>query len=517
MPQIALSKYRNKVLGCWLGKNIGGTLGAPFEWKRQINEVSFYTQTSLNGQPMPNDDLDIQLLWLVALEDLGMDVTARQLAEYWMTFVTPHWAEYGTAKINMRQGLPPPLSGIVQNAYKHSCGAYIRSEIWACIAPGLPRLAARFAVEDAQLDHGDGEGTYAEIFMAALESAAFFISDLRSLIDIGLSYVPADCGVARAVRTTLACLDSGKTWVETRDEILRLYRGKPHGPGAGDVSERDRKLGFADGNLGYDVPSNIAITLIGLLYGGDDFGAVQCIAVNCGEDTDCTAATAGSVWGIMYGAEAIPERWIEPIGRGIKTVCLNLGELGYFGSRLPQTVDELTDRTLRIAQQVLLRHGEPHALEAPSENEPLPPLSSWKVTDSGRSIWGLTTGPRYDFDGFRIHVEYGPDGPFIRDGVPTKIRLTIHRPSGIQSNLSLQWYVPEGWRVTPSASGYLLSLPGRFGPPQRLEYHLGTDHVARATNRAVFEITIEGRPTVMLIPITLLNGNVITVPAEVES
>ena len=29
--------YRNKVLGCWLGKNVGGTLGAPFEFLRQIN------------------------------------------------------------------------------------------------------------------------------------------------------------------------------------------------------------------------------------------------------------------------------------------------------------------------------------------------------------------------------------------------------------------------------------------------------------------------------------------------
>ena len=52
--------YRNKVLGCWLGKNVGGTLGAPFEWLRQINDVSFYVQKDLNGQPMPNDDLDIE-------------------------------------------------------------------------------------------------------------------------------------------------------------------------------------------------------------------------------------------------------------------------------------------------------------------------------------------------------------------------------------------------------------------------------------------------------------------------
>ena len=102
--------YRNKVLGCWLGKNIGGTVGSPFEWKRQINDISFYVQENLNGQPMPNDDLDIQLLWLCALEERGLDVTAQRLADYWCLYVTPHWAEYGTGKINMRQGLLPPRS-----------------------------------------------------------------------------------------------------------------------------------------------------------------------------------------------------------------------------------------------------------------------------------------------------------------------------------------------------------------------------------------------------------------------
>lgn len=28
--------YRDKVLGCWMGKNIGGVLGAPFEGIRQF-------------------------------------------------------------------------------------------------------------------------------------------------------------------------------------------------------------------------------------------------------------------------------------------------------------------------------------------------------------------------------------------------------------------------------------------------------------------------------------------------
>jgi len=499
--RLSADDYRDRVLGCWLGKNIGGTIGAPFEWKRQVNAVTFYTQTDLNGSPMPNDDLDIQLLWLCALEEKGLDATSQRLAEYWVTYVTPHWAEYGIAKTNLRQGLLPPLSGTFQNAYRHSCGAYIRSEIWACIAPGLPHVAARYAYEDAIIDHGNGEGVFAEIFMAALESAAFVVRDLRAVIDIGLSHIPADCGVTRAVQTTLACFDGGKTWRETREEVLRLHRGGlPY-----QTCAEDRAKGFHEGVRGYDVPSNIAFTLAGLLYGGDDFGQVQCICVNCGEDTDCTAATAGSVWGILHGAKAIPQRWIDPIGRGIRTVCLNLGELGYFGNQLPATVDILTDRTVRLARRLLLQlNAERLCADEPTDLGDVDP-AALKAGDHGAWIQAGMSGPRFVFDLFSVHLDYGADGPIIRDGQPRALRVTIRNTYKTQANLSLHWYLPDGWRVAPSADGYALSLPGNNGELQ-LDFNFTTDRVVRSTNRAALEITIEGRPTVMLVPAAWLNG-----------
>jgi len=489
--------YQNKVLGCWLGKNIGGTLGAPFEWKRQINNVDFYTQ-DLHGVALPNDDLDIQLLWLCALEENGIQIDSRLLAEYWCLSVTPHWSEYGIAKINMRSGLPPPLSGSFRNAFKHSCGSYIRSEIWACIAPGLPHIAVRYAIEDAVLDHGNGEGTYAEVFMAALESAAFVICDLKTLIAIGLSHIPADCGVAQAVKTTLQCFDAGKSWRDTRDEILRLHRGRL--PDWCPVSADDRAKGFDTGTLGYDVPSNIAITLIGLLWGGDDFGQVQCIAVNCGEDTDCTAATAGSVWGILHGAAAIPQKWIDPIGRGITTICLNLGDLN---NPIPTNVDDLTNRTIRIARQVLARHrAENMCSSEPTSLQDVTPENLM----GNRTRTHLDTClrvPRFQFDCFTVHVDYGEE-PVIKPGQPKTIRLTIENTFKCQANLGLHWYVPAGWEVTPGADGYALILRGGI----TLEYQLKTPVVTQPVSRAVFEITIQGRPTVMLVPITLLNGTV---------
>ncbi|HHV98875.1 MAG TPA: hypothetical protein GXX36_04765 [Clostridiaceae bacterium] len=64
---LSLNEYKNKVLGCWMGKNIGGTLGAPFECKRGVYDIDFYIQ-DLGGEPLPNDDLDLQLVWLNVVE-----------------------------------------------------------------------------------------------------------------------------------------------------------------------------------------------------------------------------------------------------------------------------------------------------------------------------------------------------------------------------------------------------------------------------------------------------------------
>ena len=514
MSNIILNRdqYLDKVTACWLGKNIGGTLGAPYEGRRQVNQVAVgpeghaYSQ-DLGGEPLPNDDLDIQLLWLVALEEMGIDLDAQTLSDYWCLYVTPHWAEYGNGKTNMRSGLLPPLSGSFRNAYRHSCGAFIRSEIWACIAPGCPEIAARYAFEDAILDHGDGEGTYAEVFCAALESAAFVIPDLRQLIDIGLSYIPADCGVTAAVLTALQAYEQGLTWLEARNEILEKHRGSSHMGNPQHTSAEDMARGFHEGEQGYDVPSNIGLLVLGLVYGGDDFGEMMITTVNCGEDTDCTCATAGSIYGLMHGTEGIPQAWVQPIGRTIKTACLNLGELGYFGNQLPQTVDELTERTERIAQRVLLRHpkGGVSLSDARTALGGLEATALQSATH-GASLYRGMCGPVFRFDFFTVALDYGGD-PLIRSYEPKKIGLTILNTYKVQANLSLHWYLPPGWRVSPAAEGVVQSLPRSLGSPVELTFTLEPGLVEGTMNRCVIELTIEGRPTVMLVPITLLNGS----------
>ena len=317
------SEFRDKVYACWLGKNIGGTLGMPFEGKTEINNITFYTNLKV-GEPAANDDLDLQILWLKAMEENNCQIDAYTLSEYWLKYVPVDWNEYGIGKTNMRLGIMPPLSGEYNNAkWKTSNGAWIRSEIWACLFPGNPMLAAEFAWNDACIDHGCTDGTYAEIFMATLESAAFVENDMNKLIQIALSTIPPDCLVAKAVNSALEAKKNGLTWEQARDAVITTTKD----------------LGW------FQAPRNVAFTLIGWLYGEGDFGKSICIAVNCGDDTDCTGATLGSIFGILYGTSIIPQRWKAPIGDGIKTVATS-------GFEVPSTLQILTDKTIAMQKRV---------------------------------------------------------------------------------------------------------------------------------------------------------------------
>ena len=118
----------------------------------------------------------------------------------------------------------PPLSGYVNNIYRDSCGAFILSEIWACIAPGHPEIAVRYAYEDAIVDHSH-EGIYSEVFCAAVESAAFVESDVYKLIEIGLSYIPEDCGVTKGIKNVIASYKAQLSWQEARKNLLNTVPG----------------------------------------------------------------------------------------------------------------------------------------------------------------------------------------------------------------------------------------------------------------------------------------------------
>ena len=54
---------------------IGGTLGAPFECFRGVYDIDFFMQDV--SSPVPNDDVDLQLVWLSAIEHEGKNLDSH--------------------------------------------------------------------------------------------------------------------------------------------------------------------------------------------------------------------------------------------------------------------------------------------------------------------------------------------------------------------------------------------------------------------------------------------------------
>ena len=67
---ISMEAYREKVLGCWLGKAVGGTLGGPVEGKPGPLTLIYYDPVP--DRMLPNDDLDLQIVWLEAIRRRGI-------------------------------------------------------------------------------------------------------------------------------------------------------------------------------------------------------------------------------------------------------------------------------------------------------------------------------------------------------------------------------------------------------------------------------------------------------------
>lgn len=492
------TSLHNRILACWLGKNIGGTLGAPMEWKRQRNHIEFYQQ-ELKGEPLPNDDLDIQLAWLLTMEKFGIEPSLELLSEQWCIYVAPHWCEYGIAKVNLRAGIPAPLAGNLDNPYRDSCGSFIRSEIWACTRPGLPDLAAIAAARDSMVDHGTGEGTHAAVFVAALQSAAFVITDLDRLVEIGLSYIPADCGVAKAVHTAVEAARSGLNLDAARDRILQEHRGRCFLNLRNWVSPEDTAKGFAEGKLGYDVPSNIAILVYGLLAERKNFGKMLCTIVNMGEDTDCTAATAGALWGILHGTKGIPENWITPIGRGIKTVAINRGDAWTW----PENVDDLAIRTLKQAERLAQTRTDRLTIGDQSttlnvkellgrDAQKLPHMYGNRLT---REHLGLT-----------VHLDF-PENPHLLNGGRLPITVRFETRENIMSRWVLHWHLPSGVTLEQGGDSSVLCLAKHFEVPAEQNFVLTRSAPAKGVvENAILQITSTGRPFAMAIAVPILGG-----------
>ncbi len=471
----------DKIYACWIGKNIGGTMGVPYEGKTEMNDIKGYA--TVKGEAYPNDDLDLQLVWLSAMELHGPhQLNSHALGEYWLRCVPPHWNEYGICKANMEYGILPPMSGELNNRWKHSNGAWIRSEIWACLAPGHPDIAIRYAIEDAMVDHGMGEGTYAELFTAAMESAAFLVQDIRELIDIGLSKIPTECRIAKSVKLVLNAYDNGSDWKATRQLLV----------------EDSADLGW------FQAPANVGFVVLGLLYGEGDFKQSMIYAINCGDDTDCTGATVGSIMGILHGTEGIPADWREYIGEKIITMAVNKAAFIYGWPGCPNDCKELTERTVRLIPGVFAANNIQMEFTDSHDQYEEEHLEKLKNRDYAEILCSRS-GYSYDIDLMYAlaRVEF-IDSPKIKPNETKKVRITYYNKTQQSQNISFRFILPEGWTLEGSHSVMLESRGAALNMYETWEAAVTAGEQTVHINRVIVEATSNSHMITGYIPILFI-------------
>ena len=299
--------YHERVYAGVLGKLIGVYLGRPFEgWTKdrilkKLGPIEYYVHDRMDVPlVVTDDDIAGAFVFLRALEDNGFDpdLRAEQIGHTWLNYLVERrtilwWGGLGnstehTAYLRLKSGIHAPASGSIATngrTVAEQIGAQIFIDGWAMVSPGNPAQAARLAREAGLVSH-DGEAVHAAVLLAVMEAQAFVERDIDRLIDLGLSFIPADSLIARLVGDV-------RTW----------HRELPRWEDA--FSKIEERYGYHRFPGNCHVVPNHAVVIMSLLYGGDDFQRGQMIANTAGWDTDCNAGNVGCLTGIRLGLPGI--------------------------------------------------------------------------------------------------------------------------------------------------------------------------------------------------------------------
>jgi len=252
-----------------------------------------------------DDDTNYTVLSQLIIEKYGRDFTSWDLSRAWLQR-QPIWV-YCTGErltaYNFLRGYAPPASASYKNPYREWIGAQIRGDYWGYINPGDPETAAEMAYRDACVSHIKN-GIYGEMFVSAMLAHAAVCSDLMEIIRCGLSQIPTTSRFYEAVDKLLKDYSSGMREAECFAAIHRRY------------DEHDQ-------HEWCHVISNALVVVACLLYGGGDYSRSICMAVETGFDTDCNAATVGSILGMAYGLDIIDRKWTDPIQNKLRSAVWN--------------------------------------------------------------------------------------------------------------------------------------------------------------------------------------------------
>ena len=243
----------NKVYGALAGIAIGDSFGDAA--RMQENRANYQITTDFNkGASWSTDDTEFALLTAHTIIRCGGKLTTEECVKSWMEHVVTQdeYKRGGASEVeaanNLRRGILPPESGKF-NTYHQSDGSAMRIGPIGILCAGDIEKAKEYARIESEISHYR-DGIWGAGAVAAAVAAAM---------------VDATMDLHDRLRTS--------AWATTAEAIPSAF--------------------------------------ICLKAVHDDFKKGVIVAGNFGRDADTIGAIAGAVLGAKYGANQMPERWIE--------------------------------------------------------------------------------------------------------------------------------------------------------------------------------------------------------------
>lgn len=339
--------YAERLAGALYGRLAGCMLGAPVEnwsvnamrgwaeylgepfpprnyWKRVASPEALHYHTSprevfererISFAPA-DDDTVYTVLNLLLMERYGLNFTTDNVARLWLGLLPFACTAEETALKRLREGYA--AEDAADSPYTEWIGAAIRADAFGYVYPGRPDLAAKLAYRDAMLTHR-ANGVWGEVFFAAVIAAALTATCFEEALSAGLAQIPPECRLSQDIRWAMsrrgsfACFEDARAAVDARfPQMANVHT------------------------------ENNACLVVFSLRDGASFSEIIGDCVAMGLDNDCTAATAGSIAGALYGKSRIEPHWRVPLR----------GEMRTYLTGYPKVlIDDVITRFARLAER----------------------------------------------------------------------------------------------------------------------------------------------------------------------
>lgn len=293
-PRSLIEKVEGGIYGMIYGGSFGTKIeGYPYwEIERVYKDFSFY----LDGEvDTTNDDITYEINLLLEFLKKGKSITSEDIALGWVKRIPFGWSAELIALMNIKRGIMPPESGKFNNPYNEWIGGAMRGNMPGFLSPGNPYKAAWLSYLDGIVSH-DKNGVYGEMFIGILTSLAFIEEDIDNIITTSIEFIPKNSELREVLNSTYEICKDKKDWKEVREWIYKR---------------------FEKYNWVHLYP-NIAIVLMGLIFGEGDFLKTLEIISRSGFDVDCNLGEALGVLGVL-NPDTIPLEWKEALKNVINT------------------------------------------------------------------------------------------------------------------------------------------------------------------------------------------------------